>query len=58
MSIEMMRKTPQWSDWSLEESSIVERQNLFITNKKNNMTSNNILIDVNKDESIRYEKTK
>jgi hypothetical protein len=58
MSIEMMTKTPQRSDWSLEEGTIVERQNSFITNKENNMTSNNIFIDVNKDESRRYEKTK
>ncbi len=54
----MVTKIPQWSDWSLEESTIVERQNSFTTNKENNMSSDNTLIDVNKDESRRYEKTK
>ncbi len=54
----MVTKIPQWSDWSLEEGTIVERQNSFTTNKENNMSSDNTLIDVNKDESRRYEKTK
>ncbi len=58
MSIEMMKKIPQLSDWSLEEDSIVKRQNSFTTNKENNMTSNNTLIDSNKDETRRYEKIK
>jgi hypothetical protein len=58
MDIEMTTKTPQMSDWSLEEGNIHERQNSFNTNKKNNVTSNNTLIDVNIDEFRRYETTK
>ncbi len=58
MSIEMMTKNPQRSDWSLEEDTIFQRQNPLITNKENNATSNNTSVDVSKDESRRYEKTK
>jgi hypothetical protein len=58
MDIEMMTKNPQWSDWSLGEGAIVQCQKSFTTNKENNATSSNILVDVNKDESRRYEKTK
>jgi hypothetical protein len=58
MNIEMMTKNPQRSDWSLEEGSIAERQHSFTTNKENNATSINTLIDINKDQSRRYEKIK
>jgi hypothetical protein len=58
MNIEMMTKTPQLSDWSLEEGITVEHQHSFTTNKENNATSIDTLIDVNKDQSRRYEKTK
>ncbi len=54
----MMTKNPQWSDWSLGEGATVQCQKSFTTNKENNATSSNILVDVNKDESRRYEKTK
>jgi hypothetical protein len=58
MNIEMMTKNPQWSDWSTDEGVTVERQHSFTTNKENNATSINTLIDANKDEPRRYEKTK
>jgi hypothetical protein len=58
MSIEMTTKTPQRSDWSLEEGITVERQHSFTTNKENNAASINTWIDVNKDQSRIYEKTK
>jgi hypothetical protein len=54
----MMTKNPQRSDWDLQEGTTVERQNAFTTNKENNVSSINTLIDVNKDGSRRYEKTK
>jgi hypothetical protein len=58
MNIEMMTKNPQRSDWSLEEDTIIKCQNSFTTNKESNLISINTLIDVNKDESRRDEKTK
>jgi hypothetical protein len=45
--IEMMIRNPQRSDWSFEEDIM-----------ENKIISNNILIDVNNDESISYERTK
>jgi hypothetical protein len=47
MMIEMMTKNPQRSDWSFEEDTI-----------ENKTISNNILTDVNNDDSRSYEKTK
>jgi len=54
----MTKINPQRSEWSLEEDTIAERQNSSTTNKVKNVTSNNTLIDVNKDDSRKYEKTK
>jgi hypothetical protein len=59
MDIEMMTRNPQSSDWSLEEDNITERQNSFnTTNNKSSIISNNLLININKDESRGYVKTK
>ncbi len=58
MIIEMKTRNPQRSEWSLEEDTIAQRQNSSTTNKVKNVTSNNTLIDVNKDDSRKYEKTK
>ncbi len=54
-----MRTNPQWSEWSLEpDTTTAEHQNSSTTNKGKNVTSNNTLIDVNKDDSRKYENTK
>ncbi len=53
-----MTKNPQRSEWSLEEDTIIQRQNPSTKNKENNVASSSILIDVNKDDSRKYEKTK
>ncbi len=54
----MMTRNPQSSDWSLEEDNSAERPNSFTTNNKTSIISNNIWIDVNKDETRGYEKTR
>ncbi len=58
MDIEMITRNPQWSDWSLEEDNITERQNSCTTNNKSSIISNNLLININKDETRGYVKTK
>jgi hypothetical protein len=58
MLIEMMTKNPQRSEWSLEEDTIIQRQNPSNKNKDNNVASSSIMIDVNQDDSRKYEKTK
>jgi hypothetical protein len=58
MNIEMMTRNPQSSDWSLEGDNSAERPNSFTTNNKTSIISNNIWIDLNKDETRGYEKTR
>ncbi len=53
-----MTTNPQWSEWSLEEDTTAGHQNSSTTNKEKNVTSNKTLVDVNKDDSRKYGKTK
>ncbi len=58
MIIEMKTRNPHWSEWSLEEDTIDQRQDPSTQNKDNNVASSSTSIDVNKDDSRKYEKTK
>ncbi len=51
MSIELMVMNPQRSDWSSEEDVIVRHDHSSTISKRNNLNSNNVINDLNENES-------